>query len=140
MRQKLMTAIKKAFLKTGYSLLQGFIPLNGNNTVQLPALWLSPLRLAGKSGRTEGVMVYRVTLHLLSSAQALTQEMKEQKWTEFESLTTESITALFDDTDIEIVGLSEMQIIPTELNLTQSGEVGVQINFNIEVNYYDGNS
>ena len=97
MRKKLIEAIKAAFLSEGYGFFQGFVDKIQGSELTLPALWLTPIEVAGMSGRNEGKVTYKVVMYLFVQNEQYSNEQKEEKWEELERAARKGIATPSDD-------------------------------------------
>ena len=79
MRKKLIEAIKAAFLSEGYGFFQGFADKIQGSELTLPALWLTPIEVAGMSGRNDGKVTYKIVLYLFVLNEQYDEQQKEEK-------------------------------------------------------------
>ena len=80
MRKKLIEAIKLAFLSEGYGFFQGFADKIQGSELTLPALWLTPIEVAGMSnGRNDGKVTYKIVLYLFVQNERYDEQQKKRK-------------------------------------------------------------
>ena len=133
MRREIVKAIHDAFLCDGWSFRQGFIYNTTGIKMELPALWLTPIELAGKTGLSEGVSTYKVILYLFAMNYKYTEEQKEEQWAELESRALDSCETLAQsDHVMRVFGLS---CEPDEFAYTQFGELSMKVTFSVDMEY-----
>ena len=111
MRKKLIEAIKAAFLSEGYGFFQGFVDKIQGSELTLPALWLTPIEVAGMSGRNE--------------------QQKEEKWEELERIARKGIATLPMISDV--ISTDKVTIKPDEFAFTSFGELSQTVTFLADV-------
>lgn len=131
MRKKLIEAIKAAFLSEGYGFFQGFADKIQGSELTLPALWLTPIEVAGMSGRNDGKVTYKIVLYLFVQNEQYDEQQKEEKWEKLERIARKGIATLPIISDV--ISTDKVTIKPDEFALTSFGELSQTVTFLADV-------
>ncbi len=130
-REKLVEIVDAAVRAEGYAFHTGEAQgLNGTVRVW-PAAWLTPPVVKSRTGRTEGEVVYRIVLHLISLPSS--PEYKTL-WEQLErdALSIAGSVACRE----EVCAVGGISVTPARGSLTANGEVSVTLTADITMWYY----
>jgi hypothetical protein len=116
-REKLTELLRAAAETAGYAFYSGPQHRMNGRIRNYPAAWLRLPELKSQSGRKEGEITYRTTLHLLALPSSVE---KEEVWNRLESdaLTIAGIIAAAD----AVCRVDNISCTPAECSLTAHGE------------------
>ncbi|MDR2912058.1 MAG: hypothetical protein LBV38_01970 [Alistipes sp.] len=127
--KKLTAIVHQAVTARGYSFHTGEERL-ANGTVRLyPAAWLLPPEVRRKTGRREGEVTWRLTLHLMS----LPDTQPSSTWQSIEDDALKVATALSDSP--EVCSVSAIRCTSSRGSLTVHGETSVTLTCDVTTWY-----
>ena len=111
----------------------GFDYRIGQEAVQYPLAWLSPLKLAKVEGRLEGIITYKAEMKLLALNEKYEESGKEEAWGRMERDIVSICRGLLAEPNVfHVEGLKAE---PLEFTLTNQGELSMNAEFNVKMNF-----
>lgn len=137
MRTKIRTAIEAAVQEvSGYesaAFRTGFASEMNKGGFELPCVWLCPLELKVRTGRTEGVNTYTGVMYFIEPIEGLTPEGKDEAWDRMEAAAIEVLNAIVPAGGI--VATEGIRCVPDEYALTGFNTISVVVYFNVIAKY-----
>lgn len=130
-REDLVTAIRKVAEGAQYAFISGSEASFASRAGNLPAVWLQPIKMVKITGRSEVYAVYKATMSLQSPM--LKSKMEDEMWHTLESDAVAMCRALREDE--HILHVRNIKCVPNKLSMTKSGDVGVTVDFDVEMFY-----
>lgn len=137
MRTQLRNALKTAFEKTlgkAFDFRTGFAADMNAGGFALPCVWLCPLDLAAKTGRSEGTKTYAATLYLLESSEGLAPEGKDAVWDRLERAAADALADTVAGAD-EVVAVEKLKALPAVGTCSGYNDISLKVTFEITLRY-----
>lgn len=126
-------AFEEAYSKS-FDFRTGFLTDIAAGGFSLPCVWLCPLELVAKTGRTEGVNTYAGVFYMLESSEDLTPEAKDGTWDEMEAAATGALSKVVDASDL-VVDIDKIKGIPNEGAYTGYNDISLKVVFEVMMSY-----
>ncbi len=132
-RSSLFTALRSAVEPLGYSFASGDPTTASASIRTYPTAWLDTPIATAVEGLTEGSISYRISLRLLHRADRATILAPETLWDKVEN---NALVALRSLSLMQgVIALDNIKLIPTALQTTNHGELGIVASFTLKVEY-----
>lgn len=137
MRTILREALKTAFEKTydkPFDFGSGFLEDINGSGCKLPCVWVCPLELVGKTGRSEGTKTYLGTVYLLESSEGLKPGQKDQRWDDMERAALGALSETVETLDA-VVSFDKIKAVPNEGAYTGFNDLSLKVTFEVTTKY-----
>ncbi len=132
MKRTLLTElITQAARQQGYTPYSGAEARLDETAKAFPALWLSPAKLTGCSGRNEGYLTYRIEIFLAHTAGKMTPEAKDALWDRMETDAVGLYCSVAADPAVRQT--RNLTCTPDENALTRHATLSMKVGFEVEI-------
>jgi hypothetical protein len=130
-REQLTALVASAASALGYAFHTGETHLASSTVRVYPAVWLSPLALRSRSGRSEGETTWRLTLHLMALP---TEPQVEALWQTLEDDACRIARTLAASG--AVCAVENISCAPAQRSLTTHGEISLALTCDVTMWYY----
>lgn len=133
LRDALKVALEKTYNKT-FDFGSGFLDDINDAGYKLPCVWVCPLELGDKTGRSEGGKTYIGTIYLLESSDGLKPDKKDERWDGMELAALAAFNEVIETVD-EVVAFDKIKDTPNEGAYTGYNDISLKVTFEVTMRY-----